>query len=86
VHWCGRDYEYFGGPPETWRQLASQERTPIHAVSQYPPLGWPRQELLAAATFTAQRVSAGPPQVCAIVVYLRTGPNQYHAYSLEGGP
>jgi hypothetical protein len=26
------------------------------------------------------------PTPCAMVVYLRTGPDEYQAYSLEGGP
>jgi len=86
VHWCGRDYESFGGPPQTWRQVAAQARVPVSAVGVYPPLGWSRQELFAAASAGSQRVAASGPQVCAVVVYLRTGPGQYRAYSLEGGP
>ena len=39
VHWCGRNYEYFGAPPQTWQQVSSHERLPIRAVGQYPPLG-----------------------------------------------
>jgi len=27
-----------------------------------------------------------PPTVCAVLVYLRTGPDKYQIYSLEGGP
>ena len=86
VHWCGRDYESFGGPPQTWRQISSQQKLPIHAVGQYPPLGLPNQELFAAAIPTAQRLSVPPPMACTVVVYLRTGPDEYQAYSLEGGP
>jgi hypothetical protein len=86
VHWCGRDYESFGGPPHSWRQISAQEPIPIHAVGVYPPLGWSRQELFAAATTGSQRLAAGQPQVCAMIVYLRTGPGEYRAYSLEGGP
>jgi hypothetical protein len=38
------------------------------------------------STSAAQRLSVSPQLVCAVVVYLRTGPDQYQAYSLEGGP
>jgi hypothetical protein len=85
VHWCGRDYESFGGPPRSWRQISVQEPAAIHAVGVYPPLGWSRQELFAAAT-AGSRPAASGPQVCAMVVYLQTGPGQYRPYSLEGGP
>jgi hypothetical protein len=86
VHWCGRDYESFGGPPQTWRQISAQEPSPIHAVGVYPPLGWSRQELFTAATAQSERRAARQSLVCAMIVYLRTGPGEYRAYSLEGGP
>jgi hypothetical protein len=86
VHWCGRDYESFGGPPRSWRQISAQEPVPMHAVGVYPPLGWSRQELFAATTAGSQRLAASSSQVCAMIVYLRTGPGEYRAYSLEGGP
>jgi hypothetical protein len=86
VHWCGRDYESFGGPLQTWRQISAQEPSPVHAVGQYPPLGWSRQELFAATTLGARRLPVSLGLVCAMVVYLRTGPGRYQAYSLEGGP
>jgi hypothetical protein len=86
VHWCGRDYESFGGLPQTWQQITAQEPAPVHAVGQYPPLGWSRQELFAASWPRAQRLAASKPPVCAMVVYLRTGLDEYRAYSLEGGP
>ncbi len=38
------------------------------------------------STSAAQRLSVSPQLVCAVVVYLRTGPDRYQAYSLEGGP
>jgi hypothetical protein len=85
VHWCGRDYESFGGPPRSWRQISVQEPAAIRAVGVYPPLGWSRQELFAAATAGSRPATSGP-QVCAMIVYLRTGPGQYRPYSLEGGP
>ena len=86
VHWCGRDYESSGGPPLTWQQVTSQEPVPVRAVGRYPPLGWSRQELVAAAAARSQRPDVSTPLVCAMVVYLRTGPDEYQAYSLEGGP
>jgi hypothetical protein len=86
VHWCGRDYESFGGPPRSWGQISVQEPAAIHAVGAYPPLGWSRQELFAAATAGSLRPAVSGPQVCATIVYLRTGPGQYRPYSLEGGP
>jgi hypothetical protein len=81
VHWCGRDYEHFGGPAQSWRQISPQTPRPIHAVGLYPPLGWSRQELFAATSPQALRSS-----VCATGVYLRTGPDEYRAYTLSGGP
>jgi hypothetical protein len=86
VHWCGRDYHYSGDPAQSWRQISSQAPWPIRQVGQYPPLGWSRQELFAATTPQAQRVSFSPPLPCVMIVYLRTGPDDYQAYSLEGGP
>jgi hypothetical protein len=86
VHWCGRDYESFGGPPRTWQQITSQEPVPVHAVGRYPPLGWSRQELFAAASPRLLPLAVSRSPVCAMVVYLRTGPDEYRAYSLEGGP
>jgi hypothetical protein len=85
VHWCGRDYESFGGPPQTQRQISSRDHFLIRAVGQYPPLALSRQQLFAAMVVGAQRASVSSP-VCAMVVYLRTGPDRYRAYTLEGGP
>ena len=84
VHWCGRDYEYFG-TSETWAQITSQERLPVRPMGGYPPLG-PRYELFAARVPDRQRFSVSPPLVCAVLVYLRVGPDRYQVYSLEGGP
>ncbi len=86
VYWCGRDYETGGGTPQTWQQISSRQRLPLHAVGQYPPLGWSRQELFAPAIPEAQRSSVSPPPPCAMVVYLRTSPGEYQAYGLLGGP
>lgn len=85
VHWCGRDYQT-GGGALTWKQISSRERFSIRAVGQYPPLGWSRQELLAAVTPEAQRFAASPPLPCAMAVYIRTDRNRYRAYGLLGGP
>jgi hypothetical protein len=80
VHWCERDYQNDGPPTETWRQVAAENRGPVRAVGRYPPLGWPGQELFAALFAGAQ------PSSCATVVYVRSGPDKYQAYSLLGGP
>jgi hypothetical protein len=84
VHWCGRDYQS-SGPPETWAQITSLERLPVRPVGGYPPFG-PQQELFAARIPDKQRFSVSPPTVCAVLVFLRTGPDKYRVYSLEGGP
>jgi hypothetical protein len=78
VSWCGRDYQY-EGPPQTARQVFSS-LWPVHPEGTYPPLDGDK---LYAMTY--------PPRLavstsCAMVVYLRTGTNQYRPYSLEGGP
>jgi hypothetical protein len=86
VHWCGRDYESFGGPPQTRQQISSGKHFLIRPVGQYPPLGLSSRELFAAVVIGARRTSVSPPPLCAMVVYLRTGPDQYQAFTLEGGP
>ena len=86
VHWCGRDYESFGGPPQTQRQISSREHFLIRPVGRYPPLALSRHQLFAAVVIGGPSTSVSPPPLCAMVVYLRTGPDQYRAYSLEGGP
>src|SRR5690348_13716557 len=86
VHWCGRDYESFSSPAQTRQQISSREHFLIHPVGQYPPLGFSRQELFAAVVIGAQRATVSPPPLCAMVVYVRTGPDRYRAYTLEGGP
>jgi hypothetical protein len=86
VHWCGRDYEDFGGAPDTWRQMSAQAPFPVRFVARYPPLAWARQELFAAVTPAAQRDSVSPPLPCAMIVYLHTGHDAYQPYTLEGGP
>jgi hypothetical protein len=86
IHWCGRDYESSGGTPQAQQQISSGEHFLIRPVGQYPLLAWFPQELFAAVVIGASRTSVSPPPLCAMVVYLRTGPDQYQAYALEGGP
>ena len=86
VHWCGRDYENSGGPTMTLRAISAQAPFPVQPVGQYPPLGLSRQQLFAAVTPPAQRDAVNPPLPCTMAVYLRTGPDAYKPYSLEGGP
>ncbi len=80
VHWCGRDYEY-QGPPLTTRQ-AKNTSWPLHAEGAYPPLALSGDELFAATYPARLRTSTS----CATLVFLRTGPDAYKLYSLEGGP
>jgi len=80
VHWCERDYQNFGDPPQTWRQVTAGSSSPVRAVGRYPPLGWPGQPLFAEIYPGAR------PGSCALVVYLKTGPDTYQSYELLGGP
>jgi hypothetical protein len=82
VHWCGRDYERLGGT-STWAQLTAQEPGPVRLAGRYPPLG-SRTALYAAVVPASQRTPDGG--ACATGVYLRTGPDRYRGYTLEGGP
>ena len=79
VHWCGRDYQI--GSTQTWAQVTAAQARPVREVGSYPPLflGHP----LLAAPFPG---SVKPGDACAVLVYLRTGPGRYQAYTLEGGP
>jgi hypothetical protein len=86
VHWCTRDYESSGNPTQTLRQISAQAHFLLRPVGAYPPLGWSREELFAAVPIGAHPETVGSPPLCATVVYLRTGTDQYRAYSLEGGP
>jgi hypothetical protein len=85
VHWCGRDYESFGGQPQTFRQISAQSAIRIRPTGKYPPISWSARELFAA-TAQALRLDGRNTQVCTTVVYLQTGRDQYEPYSLEGGP
>ncbi len=82
VHWCGRDYQSGLSGPQTWAQITAQAPVAIRAFGSYPPLG-PGRLLLAD---TGPATHRPPGQVCAMAVYLRTGPARYQAYTLEGGP
>jgi hypothetical protein len=82
VHWCGRDYQLGAPGPQTWAQITAQAPAAIRAVGSYPPFG-PGHPLLAS---TGRATHPRPGQVCAMAVYLRTGPGRYQAYTLEGGP
>jgi hypothetical protein len=82
VHWCGRDYEDGGSPAQTWRQITAQAPWPIRPEGSYPPLARSPEQLFAAVYPAAER----SPYSCAEFVYLRTGPDKYHTYSLLGGP
>jgi hypothetical protein len=81
VHWCGRDYEH-EGPPLTHQQAVAQAQLPLRAEGYYPPLALSRDALLAATYPAGQKL----PTSCATLVFLRTGPDVYKQYSLEGGP
>jgi hypothetical protein len=80
VHWCERDYQNAGPPAETWAQVSAGWRWPVRDVGQYPPLGLPGQELVAAIYPGSQ------PSSCATVVYVRIGQDSYQPYGLLGGP
>ncbi|HEV3067773.1 MAG TPA: hypothetical protein VGY50_08005 [Streptosporangiaceae bacterium] len=81
VHWCGRDFAS-GNGARTWAQITKAEAPrKVRAVGSYPPL-FPARTLLAAPS--AGPVQPGEP--CAMAVYIRTGPDRYGVYSLEGGP
>jgi hypothetical protein len=81
VHWCGRDYQWPGGT-STWAQLTAQTTDRPQLAGHYPPLGG-QAALYAQVTPVAQRPRDGS---CATVVYLRTAPDRYRSYDLEGGP
>jgi hypothetical protein len=83
VHWCGRDYQTAVGGTQDWAQITAAERPrQVRVVGSYPPLfGWSRPLLAAPGTGPAR-----PGQVCAMIVYIRTGPGRYQPYALEGGP
>jgi hypothetical protein len=86
VHWCGRTTSLSAARRGPRPQITAQQHYPIRPVGPYPPLAWSRRELFAAGARDAQRSSVSSPTPCAMVVYLRTGPDEYQAYSLEGGP
>jgi len=80
VHWCNRNYDNDGAPALSLRQVEAGATSPVRVVGNYPPLALHRDQLLA-------EVYPGPHTYsCAIVVYLRTGPDRYTGYELSGGP
>ena len=81
VHWCGRDYEY-QGPPLTRQQVTALVKAPLQAEGSYPPLAVSRGTLFLPVYPVDQR----PSTTCGTVVFLRTGPDAYKPYALEGGP
>jgi hypothetical protein len=80
VHWCGRDYEY-QGPPLTRQQALALGGVPLQAEGSYPPLA-----LSPGALFAAFYPGAPRSPTCTTLVFLRTGPDAYKPYALEGGP
>lgn len=81
VHWCGRDYQD-AGPPLTRLQAEAQAQfSSLRAEGSYPPLALSPDALLAA-TYPADQQ---PVAICGTLVFLRTGPDSYKPYSLEGG-
>ncbi len=82
VHWCGRDYQT-GGGTQIWTQITAAERPRrVRVVGSYPPAFGFSRPLLAAPGTSPVR----PGEPCAMAVYVRTGPNRYQPYTLEGGP
>ena len=59
---------------------------PIQNVGHYIPLSVFGSQLYASVTPGAQRDAVNPPLPCSMGVYLRTGRDEYLAYTLEGGP
>lgn len=87
LHWCGRDYVApDGARPGTLAQIQATSPYPIEWVGGYPPLPFAGGQLYAAVTPDSKRNSVSPPLPCSMALYLRTGQNQYVAYTLSGGP
>jgi hypothetical protein len=81
VHWCGRNYQDAGPPLTRQRAEAQAQFPPLRAEGSYPSLAL-SPDALFAATYSADQK---PVAVCATLVFLRTGPDSYKPYSLEGG-
>lgn len=81
VHWCGRNYQKAGAPLTRQQAEAQTQFRPLRAEGSYPPLALSPDALLAA-TYPADQK---PVAICAPLVFLRTGPDSYKPYSLEGG-
>ena len=80
VHWCSRDYDAAGLPAVSLQQARAGATSPVRVVGAYPPLALHREQLLAEEYPGPHTTS------CALVAYLRTGPDRYEAYQLSGGP
>lgn len=74
ISYCGRDYDA-GNSGLSLRGIQAESSAPVRNTGEYPPLG-PQHALYAAA-------SSG---YCPTVVFLETGPGQFTAYALQGGP
>jgi len=90
ISWCGRDYR------RTERSLTLADVTaqpvslpgdapyPYATVARVPPVAG--RPLVTARTPEASRHRVEPPLPCAMVVYLKTGPDRYAEYVILGGP
>ncbi len=77
ISYCHRDYQTAGS------RLTGAQFDEAHLSSigrLVPVLGWPLSATLASPELRADGVP------CAMVLYLREGPNLYVAYGLLGGP
>ena len=83
VHWCGRDYEDGVAGPQSWAQSHRAGPRGRHGGRHLPAV---RPRAPAPRGHRATSPVGPPGQVCAMAVYLRTGPGRYQAYTLEGGP
>ena len=77
IHWCGRDYAVAGSPTATLIEgapLGQRIATVPHLWSNWP---------LYATVDPAARTTDRP---CSMTLYLKTAPDRYVDYGLEGGP
>ena len=86
IHWCGRDYENTTGVRHTLAQIKAMDPQPIQNVGYHVPLSMFGSQLYASITPESRRHAVNPPLPCSMAVYLRTGRDEYVAYTLEGGP
>lgn len=74
ISYCGRDYQA-GNSGLSLREIRADSSSTVRNTGGYPPLG-PQQDLYAVTGGT----------YCPAVVFLKTGPEQFTAYALLGGP